>query len=902
MTDRNDEHKSDQSGVSHGSSDAQNGDNIATSVFADHTGLIDSGSTSSNEDDGPVDRNSDLRLPISTVSAVGDELSMQFEQASLHATDQEVAVPLTPQYESFKKLEVVPSHRINLMTKVYNIVAFVALALSAAIIISARVIFSESYKFPVMQSNSPVRMVDITVYEFPSYFSMVDSILSFIVFSYAVILFAVFTFIIALEGYHQVLNEQVWVIALLACSAIYLNPYEGAIRLRRDVMGIDPPSSEGGFSYVDIFVGLRYLTFSALFWLYPWLGAHSYRILNRRVSIRDWKFYSFKVIIILCYVTCKLSFLFAFRIVFSEVPFATLVSCLLLYSSAGLWPPIGIISVVVLTCIEAVISVLIAVDVIKTFRELRAADYARHRTKILGYRFFLHQQSVFIIVYIVTYIFLLFGLPIGIQILQLLLLYEEDPGRGSYFDVQYAPFGLHLCILAFISTEAYTNLPANVNVLAVIFPFLFSKRVFDPPRMEPVVYRSKEPPSLPGDLLDTQPNCFVMQTNIELFNLSWFVYYHGTTKESKLNVDLSRVNLKIRECLYDKATDTKAIVAESSDRIIFAFKGTSSSQNLMTDLKVNHRSLVSVIDSENRSPTRAGRELMNLFRRKRAFRRAKVHAGFAIAYGKIKNDIIGAAALLMQEKVRPVCFTGHSLGGALATLSSLDVHLTLGIEPSRLIVASFGSPRVGNEAFRELYDEAILTHWRFVAGGDLISRLPKIGYRHVGKNVVLTSTGELFIDPSALEIIFWHSQAASIVHHRKACYLLALKAWCDSRGDYVPNLWPFPISENDSRRFVSTFRKTPSATATWKGSPTGAARVWRPIEDRAARMQGYAEAIDALDGGNRGSGTSVGHKDMNHVTSERALQLWARIGSLALNNLRKAGFDGTLDTPLSLEY
>lgn len=901
MTDKNGECTPDGSSVQFDDNGSKSGVAMATSVFADHTDMLKQKDANGNSNDSHVDESNDLRLPLSTVSAIGDELSMQFERASLHATDQEVAAPLTPQYESFKKLEVVPSRRINLMTKVYNIVAFVALALSAAMIIAARVIFSKSYQFPVVQSNVPVRMVDITVYEFPSYFSMMDSILSFVVFSYAVILFLAFTFIITWEGCNQIMNEQVWVIALLACSAIYLIPYEGAIRLRRDFMGIDPPDSEGGFSYVDIFVSLRYFTFSALFWLYPWLGAHSYRILDRRVSVKDWKFYSYKVFIIMFYVVCKLTFLFKFRIVFSEVPFASLISFVLLYSTVGLWPVIGIVSIIVVTSIEMIASTLIAADVIRTFKKLRAMDYTKYRTKILGFRFFLHQQMVFVIIYVVTYIFLLFGLPVGIQILQLLLLYSQMPGQGSYFDVQYAPFGLHLCILAFISTEAYTNLPANVNVWAVLFPFLFTKKVFDPPRIEPVVYRNREGPTLPGNLLNTQPNCFVMQTNIELFNLSWFVYYHGTAKEAKLNIDLSGVNLKIRECLYDKATDTKAIVAESSDRIIIAFKGTSSSQNLMTDLNVSHQSLVSVIDSDNRSPTRVGRELVDAFRKKRAFRRAKVHAGFAIAYGKIKNEIVGAAASLLQEKARPMCFTGHSLGGALATLSSLDVHLTLGIESSRLVVASFGSPRVGNEAFRELYDEAILTHWRFVAGGDLISRLPKIGYRHVGKNVVLTSTGELFIDPSALEIIFWHSQSASIVHHRKACYLLALKAWCDSRGDYVPNLWPFPISENDSRRFVSTFRKT-SATSTWGASSIRAARVQRTIEDRAARMQGYAEAIDALDEGRKGSGTNVVPKDTDHEISDKVLHMWARLVRLAFNDLRNVPFNDILDSPLSIAY
>lgn len=841
--------------------------------------------------------------PLS-ISTVGDGLSLNFEQASLQATEcvEEIAVPLTPQYKSFKKLEVIPSRTINMMTKLYNCVAFVALFLSAAVVIISRTVFSRSYQYPVGFGQEEGRTISITLYSHPSYFTIIDCVLSFIVFAYSLGLFIVFTIIILRERRNRILNEQVWVIMLLGCATIYLNPYEGTVRLLRDVLGKELPSLESGFSYIDFFISLRYLTFSIIYWLYLWFGAHSYRFLNRRVSIKDWHFYLFKLICISVYVVTKLWCLFKLRIIFSEVPFATLISFVLLYSSVGIWPLSAVLSVILITTLEFIITSLIALDIVITFRQLKKAEYTKHRTNILGYRFFLHQHLIFNLVYITTYIFLLFGLPIGIQVLQFLLYYPINPGKGSYFDIQYAPFGLHLCILAFITSEAYTNLPANTNFIAAIFPCFFDSATLSPIQLqpEPVVYRNREPPSLHNDdTLQIHPNCFVMQTNIELFNLSWFVYYYATRKEQKLNIDLSKDKLSIRHYLYDKETDTKAIVAESSDRIIFAFKGTSSSQNLVTDLKMNHRSLSSVIDSENRSPTNEGRQLFKFIRSKASFRHAKVHSGFAIAYNKIKNDVISITSLLLSEKMRPIFFTGHSLGGALATLSSLDVQLTLGMNPTKLSVSSFGSPRVGNNSFQQIYDEVIPTHWRFVAGGDLISRLPKLGYKHVGKKVVLTSTGQLFIDPSALEIIFWHSQPASIVHHRKACYLLALKLWCNNRGEYVPNLWPFPVSANDTRRFVATFRKPTSVPLTPNLSPTRAARTQASIEDRAARMQGYADAIDALNSSSATEHQTHGDTLVHGDISDHALHLWTRLGQTVLQKLQTLPFDDTLDSPIS---
>jgi hypothetical protein len=58
--------------------------------------------------------------------------------------------------------------------------------------------------------------------------------------------------------------------------------------------------------------------------------------------------------------------------------------------------------------------------------------------------------------------------------------------------------------------------------------------------------------------------------------------------------------------------------------------------------------------------------------------------------------------------------TGHSLGAALATLAAVDT------TPARLV--TFGSPRVGDEAFRALF--AGLEVRRFVDCCDVVSRVP----------------------------------------------------------------------------------------------------------------------------------------------------------------------------------
>ena len=79
-----------------------------------------------------------------------------------------------------------------------------------------------------------------------------------------------------------------------------------------------------------------------------------------------------------------------------------------------------------------------------------------------------------------------------------------------------------------------------------------------------------------------------------------------------------------------------------------------------------------------------------------------------------------------------VTVCGHSLGGALATLLSLDVKLNAsGSAPT---VYTYASPRVGDRLFAGSYNPAIAASYRIVNRQDLIPNLPFIlplPYEHV---------------------------------------------------------------------------------------------------------------------------------------------------------------------------
>jgi len=93
-----------------------------------------------------------------------------------------------------------------------------------------------------------------------------------------------------------------------------------------------------------------------------------------------------------------------------------------------------------------------------------------------------------------------------------------------------------------------------------------------------------------------------------------------------------------------------------------------------------------------------------------------VHYGFLRALDEVWDHV--QAALPTDPGGRGVWVTGHSLGGALATLAAArlcDAKYPLNV------VYTFGSPRVGNPDFCTAYQP---THYRFVNNDDIVPRVP----------------------------------------------------------------------------------------------------------------------------------------------------------------------------------
>ncbi|KMS95704.1 hypothetical protein BVRB_005760 [Beta vulgaris subsp. vulgaris] len=190
-------------------------------------------------------------------------------------------------------------------------------------------------------------------------------------------------------------------------------------------------------------------------------------------------------------------------------------------------------------------------------------------------------------------------------------------------------------------------------------------------------------------------------------------------------------------CFLDNSTtDTQVAIWRDSmrKRLVVAFRGTeqTSWKDLRTDLMLAPAGL---------NPERIGGNFKD---------EVQAHSGFLSAYDSVRTRImslIKKAVGFMDDAEQPlakwhVYCTGHSLGGALATLLALELSSTQLAKSgaTSITMYNFGSPRVGNKRFAEVYNERVKDSWRVVNHRDIIPTVPRLmGYCHVAQPIYLAA-------------------------------------------------------------------------------------------------------------------------------------------------------------------
>jgi hypothetical protein len=98
-----------------------------------------------------------------------------------------------------------------------------------------------------------------------------------------------------------------------------------------------------------------------------------------------------------------------------------------------------------------------------------------------------------------------------------------------------------------------------------------------------------------------------------------------------------------------------------------------------------------------------------------------VHKGFSTSLESLWSSVVAAVRERLAATNLPVVVTGHSKGGALATLAAIRLCSEKVTTPAGIYTC--GSPRVGDTPFSNAFNAAI-DQWRFENDNDLVPHLP----------------------------------------------------------------------------------------------------------------------------------------------------------------------------------
>lgn len=157
----------------------------------------------------------------------------------------------------------------------------------------------------------------------------------------------------------------------------------------------------------------------------------------------------------------------------------------------------------------------------------------------------------------------------------------------------------------------------------------------------------------------------------------------------------------------------------------------------------------------------------------------KVHQGFqeslSIIWAAVRDHL--NQLLSSGNHSQTVWFTGHSLGGALATLAADRAIRELGCKVQGLY--TYGSPRVGDGGFGKRFTEGGLSKniYRFINNSDIIAKVPpEILYAHVGTTMFIDKAGQMHsIEDKSLMLPRFDALQISLPHLQKLKFFISGK-------------------------------------------------------------------------------------------------------------------------------
>jgi len=234
--------------------------------------------------------------------------------------------------------------------------------------------------------------------------------------------------------------------------------------------------------------------------------------------------------------------------------------------------------------------------------------------------------------------------------------------------------------------------------------------------------------------------------------------------EAGILADLKKEDSGFRSVRGADKNSAQGVLIEHEDYWCFAFRGTDEIRDW--------------VDNINAFPTRV------LF--------GEFHRGFAQSTEDVWSDLYepyleGYQADRSAKRPRPVFLTGHSLGGAMATVAAAKL---LHVDHPFTSVYTFGQPRAMSLETARIFDmESKARFYRFQNNGDIVTRVPSrlMGYSHVGTCLYIAQDKQIHDDIGLwfrfLDTLGGAVEAAkamrldAVKDHAVGDYLEAIRGW-----------------------------------------------------------------------------------------------------------------------------
>jgi len=223
------------------------------------------------------------------------------------------------------------------------------------------------------------------------------------------------------------------------------------------------------------------------------------------------------------------------------------------------------------------------------------------------------------------------------------------------------------------------------------------------------------------------------KTTLDRSNAYWMATFSKAVYTKKSDNDYTPDDACILQSLKEKDSNfisvngvsknsAQAILIEHNDFFCMAFRGTDE--------------IVDWLDN------------INAFREQVLF--GEFHRGFWKSLEDVWQSLYDCYQTLFKQSRRPLFLTGHSLGGAMATMAAAKlIHLDLPFTS----VYTFGQPRAMSRDTSRIFNvECKSRFFRFQNNNDIVTRIPArlMGYSHVGSYIYISEEDELHNDPG-----FW---------------------------------------------------------------------------------------------------------------------------------------------------